>query len=382
MIKYFFNFFFVLFLILPSCRNENKITIEETDNQNLISTGLDSSNLTQINNILDLENVIELKGSDTNPISNTYFIKRVLNVKDRIYILDERFSAILMYDINGNFIGNVGNKGIKKGEFVLIEDVYYDEFNDILLALCNTPNKLIKFSLDGKFLSETYLKFYASDLIVENKNSIYFYVNQNNSPLAQQFNVLRTDSNFNVLDRAFKIPPQNDKAISSTGGLIKGDKNIYFSLPYERNIYEINSNGIKLKYKVDFGKEGNIDDVDFKLSNYYIKKSYPSKKSFFVSDLVGINYLKGGKKVLDIFKDENRIFSSISGNPIDNLFNEGAFYTGNKIFMIFTPKFKIESLIKYKEEINNFFPLLTENFKGRNNSNIASPYLLVFNLRK
>ena len=106
-------------------------------------------------------------------------IVRILITENNIIVAMGRFGvdgSALIFNKDGKFVRSIGSRGQGPGEHNTLENVAFDDKNSRLFILSYSPNKIICYHLDGKFLKESRLNqsgFFYYDIIY-NTNELFF----------------------------------------------------------------------------------------------------------------------------------------------------------------------------------------------------------------
>lgn len=364
-----------------SCKNDNSKVIFNTPVEINLEQG--SKKIININNKIALKKVIPLKLTDSSSISSWLHIKKIFLINNNFYLLDTKFMTISVFNTNGDHLFNIGKLGTKIGQFSNIQDMVYSSTKKSIMVLCNRPNKIIEYNTDGTFIKEHYPTFFSSNFEIESPNRYYFYTNANHTVSSQKMDLLRTDSVLRIKSRLFAPKDGQITSFASYGGLFKStDGHIFFNRPYERDIYQMKNGNAVMRYKVEFGKEENIDSVNFTLiETYRERKSSLTNKLFFTEEYIGLNYQKKGQSRFSLYEPaSNLVYSTdFQGSPV-LLFTQGVFFSDNKLIIMFNPRFKKKIIDKHKSLILSQYPQLAEAISMTSNKN--NSYLLIFDIKK
>lgn len=148
----------------------------------------------KLNNISSY--IADFKYVPLETIPNSLFgnFNRMEIYKDRIYILDGNISqCVFIFDLNGKFIARAGIKGNGPGEIISAAFMTIDVFGDYLLVGDTMQNKVVYFSLDGKFNKEFFFPVSGmADIGVIGKNCVAFAnVEAFNNPLPDNLSECR-----------------------------------------------------------------------------------------------------------------------------------------------------------------------------------------------
>jgi len=299
----------VLSFLFASCNNiqNGHIASSKTTLINLDS-GAKSFSLADA---LASEHVINLQTNDSSLISASTAIGKIIIKEGKIYILDNKFMAVKVFDSVGHYLFSLGKSGLAKGEFLNVQDMTYERSHNSILVLCNRPNKISEFSLDGVLLHETPLQFFASSIAIQPDGSRIFYVNQNESELSEKKNILITDGNNDLKSRMFDFPKKITSSIKFTGGVYTTAGERYFNPPFSSTYYSMSGDTATPVYEVSYGKKTIPKDVSEGWMMKNLKNYGYQVGTFFKNDnYVGFNYVDRALHVA--------FYNTRSGNLIKN----------------------------------------------------------------
>lgn len=362
-----------------SCSNRQMVP----ELEQVVTINLDSGKSNEsISKSIQVTKVLSLRCSDSVSISNSNYIKKIIQIKDKNYIFDSKFMTINVFDTIGNYIGQVGSLGKGYGQFSNVQDIMYGNATNRLIVLCNSPNKIIEFSPDGEVLKETPLSFFASNFTNDDSDSYYFFRNQNFEEDGDRTNLVRTDNKYRIKSDFFQSKDGLETSVSFTGAVFGNETEILYNPPFENTIYKIiKDQGIE-KFKVDFGSSHNI--INFSqdsVPNYLQNKSFITNNLVLVDNLLLFNYVReGSKNVAIVDRDASIIYSSEADDLLDDFFNEGMFYDGNSLVIVMTPAYKANFSDPKKSALEQRFPVIYE--KLYNNENCGFPIIVYFEFKK
>lgn len=93
--------------------------------------------------------IVQLETNDSCIISE---IKRILIVKDNVYILTKDSEIFCFNKSNGRFIRQIGNIGEGPGEFFEAKDIFYNEKENFISVIDPLKNVCLTYSADGKYI--------------------------------------------------------------------------------------------------------------------------------------------------------------------------------------------------------------------------------------
>lgn len=172
--------------------------------------------------------------------------EKVVIDDDFYYILDN--NRVLCYDLNGNFVRHIGERGNGSGEYVNIASFIVS--NDTVLLLDSYKNSLLVFCANGKFLYENKapdgVLSNVKDASIENDGSIFMsnYIFKDQNDLYTRWDILSDE--VSVVANA-KVQTEDSKEFVGTHSFCNYDKNIRYIMPFSNYIVSTNSNPIEIR---------------------------------------------------------------------------------------------------------------------------------------
>ncbi|HXD94590.1 MAG TPA: 6-bladed beta-propeller [Bacteroidia bacterium] len=375
-----FQIYLFVLCILASCRGTKEKRILENNPLviNLSPTSLHSS----VADAIQITKVINLESTDNSTISSDYNIKRIIINAGRLYIMDGKYMSIKVFDGTGKYLYSIGSLGVNPGQFTNLQNIAFYPPHHSLWALCNTPQKITEFSLDGKILKESHIPFFASDLGFETKNKIYFFVNQNQSDASGDKNVLVTDSDLNIQQKFFNLPLKRKSGILFAGGIYTIGDELYYNPPLTRTVYSLKNDSAKAIYKVDFANGNTPDDFGEDSLDFYLANRSLLTQNFIKKDnYVGFSYSTKGDHLLSFFniKTEKLLTTDAKLNQLDRLFNNSVFESDGQLIMLCNPDKFMDILKNNGGIIKQKYPILYEKLILRKAHD--NPTLIFFTLK-
>jgi hypothetical protein len=228
---------------------EKKITIDNID----INTLLNYSD------IFDSVQYVKLETGDDNLIGR---IDKIIATNDKFIILDMSVAKkVFIFDQYGKFINVAGNTGDGPEEYGNHpNDIAYDEYNDELLVLSHDRKKIMKFKLDGTFVKNIKIDYWAASICVADENSCLVYLNNytQEDGKINDYNILIINNDGETVSEL--LPYSKDRTVpfqlTCKTEFCTFQNELLFA-PYFRNmIYTIDLDSAKIRnrYCFDFGK--------------------------------------------------------------------------------------------------------------------------------
>lgn len=211
----------------------------------------------KINNISSCITDFKYVPLETN--SNSLFgnFNRMEIYKNRIYILDGNISqCVFIFDLNGQFIARAGLKGNGPGEIISAAFMAIDVFGDHLVIGDAMQNKVVYFSLDGRFDKEFFFAVSGmADIGVIGTNCLAFAnVEAFNNPLPEDLNecrIITTDTLGNITGGILRQKDIATFCIQRSCFFQAGSK-IYYNPLFTSDIFAITDSSIVKKYICDY----------------------------------------------------------------------------------------------------------------------------------
>jgi hypothetical protein len=314
-------------LLLANCQNDTSPTVRTIEINPTDSTG------TEFSDYFEMEQYIVLETSDSSLMQN---IRKIYIANNKIFILTWGDAQILIFDINGKFIGKINKNGRGPEEYSYAVDFSISSNGDTLCLFDKELAKLIYYSPNGKFFFskslnadlETYLALPDGNIV---GYSHLNYVEPLNDTIYQLWYF---DKNGKILDGCL---PVSKNALGNSIGLASSFNTTssgHFFIPYTQSIiYKIYENPFSITpvFKIDFKDRSmpdNLLDLPRKEMNDAFKKAYVLCGEFIGTKVLLLNiYSADQRKFLvaiyniatgthDLF-DSNTLYDNINELPVN-----------------------------------------------------------------
>lgn len=172
-------------------------------------------------------------------------IDKIKFSNELIYIMDKLSRSIFVFNMDGKFMKKYHHYGRGPGEYINLDDFDITRDGKFIYMLDFSQYKVIKYSIDNKFINEIRLEFGTASFACIDDNLLIFHQGNRINPQNRQYNYdivyLDFDSNkplrgyFPVKDRRMKIA---NYALFSSGEQL-------FYMPYSTaGVYKINKDGL------------------------------------------------------------------------------------------------------------------------------------------
>ncbi len=240
------NIFLGVFLCLffESCISERNDTI--SDSVIVINPFLKED----FEPVIEIKKIVKLESKPDLPLVSPFWTIEFVN--DKFYIADAFRGYFYIFNNDGKFLERVGKLGSGPGEFTTIFDLDFDPFDSVFVVFAHNDRKVLRYNLDGKFVNEFYIDFFAKELIPL-ENGFIFYVDFNSSEINDEKNILLTNTNGKIDHSYLKYIETDRPSIEFSGFLSKNNLGALYATSLEDTIYQITENALYPRYVVDFG---------------------------------------------------------------------------------------------------------------------------------
>ena len=253
------------------------------------SLSIETNNIKQVGKISDLFSISSIIPLETNNKSLINRIDKIKVSKSNIFTFDRRSRKLLLFDIKGTFIRQVGELGEGPGEYIELMDFEIDPNNEIVYLL--DFRKVHQFSFQGDFIKTNTLDFVASKIHMSSNYEFLFYGGRVDHRL------LTTTPDFKLKDKFF--PFSIAYALETIFPFSNFQSNTAFHLPTKDTVYKIvNGKPIAAVY-IDFNGK-NFTSHDF------ARLSESDK-----NDLFGYQKRNGYARLISFLPCQDYIFMSI-----------------------------------------------------------------------
>lgn len=263
-------------------------------------------------------------------------IDKILTFEDRIYILDKIHSrSIVIFDTTGKFISRFNKSGKGPGEYFSMADFEIDEQKRHLVIYDFSWRKIFRYNIETlNFVENGAFDPVITNFAFDSKNNIFCFYrgNKDHKNTKLKYNLILADSALKIKDKFFKYDPNEQSFIDFKFKLFRS-QDILHTRNFDYNIYCISPNGVKTKYRLDFGELSLTDPVPFKDKlakapslgfilqdqNYaYMVENAYENKNFFVC-----TYKIGRKEFRLVYDKNTGNYKVIRGTGVFEVHDDG-----------------------------------------------------------
>lgn len=236
--------FFILIFFLISCRNDS-----ETKPVHLISVDINKSESLDISETANITNIVNLELTDNSIIKE---ISKIYVTDQFILIVDLIKSEIFIFNkYNGEFIRNIGQKGQGPGEYIMFNDVFFEEDSQFIYAHERIKKNMMIYNLSGDLINELPCQYWFRGFC-KNKDGFWVYSCYPEENPEGYALMLLNDS---LTERIEGFLPQRSFFPTVNGPRFIKDTNdiFYFIYPFNNVIYQLRNGEPHPYFQIDFG---------------------------------------------------------------------------------------------------------------------------------
>jgi hypothetical protein len=282
-------------------------------------------------------------------------IDKIRIANDRIYILDKKLKKLVVFDSEGNGIGQVGQRGQGPEEYLQISDFDISSSGNIYFIDGNA-DKLFVYNENFQFVSSKKMPFEADIIHCLPDNKLIFGLSSWNKGENENKRIAVTDIELVTEETYLQFDEYIDNAYWISDYIfVFNEKNIFYNKPIDDFVYQFSQTGTPVKaFWFDFGKK-NVPDEDKKdiEGNKDKYKNYCCLKNFVI---ISDKYLAGTirdelkTKTFVIDRDNRKLYISkeIAAGDISNI---TGYYSNHIISYIYPGKYDNIQTIDFPENV-------------------------------
>lgn len=218
---------------------------------------IDISNLTTLdmNEISTLKSIIPIETTDKCLIGQ---IEKVFVLDSCFIIWDRQSNRVLVFNIDGKYLYDIGKLGQGPKEFTTISYMYVDEDKKNIQIIDNASLKIVTYNSLGKFIDAKPIKHYLYSYYPTNDG--YWGVNGHQNE--KKYDLIFFNIKQNKISTGY-FACKNNLTLLPTNNFTRNevDKQLIYHYSYSDTVYVIDSLCIKPFLFVDFGKDKNTLDI-------------------------------------------------------------------------------------------------------------------------
>lgn len=260
-------------------------------------------------------------------------IAKLIGHRDRLFVFDWWVGkCVQIFDRQGNFIRRIRNMGEGPEKYLELADI--DIVQDTIYLLAH-PRKIMKFDLEGNFISEFNLDFIGRTFHYDSVSSRFFIYGGSRS----DFLVRSVDHSGHTVDSYFPSNPNIfNGAMGDPYNFYKEEDGVYFTKSYLDTLYKFNNRAFEPRIIFDYGKlkmdhekmvkmEKEMDPREF--MDYFRTNSGFSFSPFGFSNtrFLMTRLSNSDKGYVSVFDKKNNTFDLINFYLINDIDDSFDFYS-------------------------------------------------------
>jgi hypothetical protein len=240
-------------------------------------------------------------------------------VHDRIYILDgsRAVQKLLVFNMDGSFVGSAGRRGKGPGEYLQISDFDVSPRGEVcFIDAHGEPDRFFVFDSALNFISVKNLPFEADIMRILPDNRYQFGLSLWNTGENSTWKTAVTNADFETLDKYLLYDEYYDRATWISDYFFEQTENhIIYNKPIDNNVYVFSSDGkLEKVYQFDFGNKNVPDEYKKAIEENWEK--FRSHCCLICSVIVNDRYCVGTlldelqKKMFMIDRNSNDLYIS------------------------------------------------------------------------
>ena len=335
-------FIFLFCSLTFGCNHKNK----KTESKDLdILGGIDFIS-EQPDTLFKFEELIAIRKADGYMLE----ISQLFETPYGYLILDKKNNFLGMFDKTGHFVRQYGSVGGGPDEYQGIQYVFIQ--GESVYVYSGWDSALYKFNMaTGTGMGKLRFPILAHQISPISENELLVYVS--NNPTDTHYNVYKTDYHGNILNVYFPFDPKKSNAVTTLTGFLHGrSESIYFSQPFDHQIYSYipAEDQFKVQYAFDFVSSEMLKDREN--FNFFVQTDFlynPDRKGRLLRELF---YKNNNYILLSIQFDTQVIYA------VQNLKNQEISMFSKKVNSKFLKMLDKPVLLTENDDL--YFPLSPE----------------------
>lgn len=145
--------------IMFGCHNSRENSLSDAKIQEVF-VDIDKAQNIKLSDIIDKHQYVRLQTEKESIIGK---IDKIIIADEKIVVIDKSITqSVFFFNLEGAFLGKIKKIGRGPGEYQVIKDVVYDAENNQLNLYDSKTTNMLKYDMNGRFISQTMLHFMFS----------------------------------------------------------------------------------------------------------------------------------------------------------------------------------------------------------------------------
>ena len=238
----------LLILVVHSCGNIS----ENKDELVSYSISPQSEVKWNLSNVIDSCFYVRLNATDSTLLGNIYRIE----VDDSVIaVLDDMTNSLQLYLMQGTSVSTITKSGMGPGEYVQLSDFTISAKDKSVRVLDAMQNKVIDYSLNGKFIKEKKLPFKAGISCFAKLNDDIYVFDQKlrRNEDEWKYDLLLYSECSNKVDKLRPYSEFSDITLASRKSFNRVNDTLTYFPTYNDTIFSVIDTSLIPRYRLDFG---------------------------------------------------------------------------------------------------------------------------------
>ncbi|GHV27004.1 hypothetical protein FACS1894176_08440 [Bacteroidia bacterium] len=252
----------VILLIAPSCTQDSRNDSEMIVADNTLLINPSEAQKVNYSQVFSKVDYIPIPTDEDFLIGD---VDKLIVTDSHILMMDKYIShSVFIFDKSGTEKIQLSKLGNAPGEYVVMQDIFFDSEKQELVIYCNIRKKLLCYNVNGKFIREESIPFRGWRVKPVGNNYAIFsdYIFNDNAKKSKKYpNIILSSLSENIISSADFFTEDVDTKIvwSSVPDFSETtDKSVSIKPDHGNIVYHITADSIYPAYRLDFGKY-NID---------------------------------------------------------------------------------------------------------------------------
>lgn len=177
-------------------------------------------------------------------------------VNDKIYTINRKGNYLLVFDISGKFITQIGRRGNGPGEYMSLNNLHIDKEKQTITLADSYQDKLYHYNLNNYKYEKGQTTFYFSDCCwLPDGNIAWAFHGGYNTGKRDPHYIKITDSQLNTIKLLYPTNFTPESPMVPGRLFYTFNQKCYLNIPYIPTIYEVTSEKLIPTYQIELGRQ-------------------------------------------------------------------------------------------------------------------------------
>ncbi|MFN3666785.1 MAG: 6-bladed beta-propeller [Sediminibacterium sp.] len=157
--------------------------------------------------------------------------KKILEINDKLIILDKNKKIVVAYDKHGNLLGHVGRKGTGPEEYQSVFDIAVDAKRQAIIIFSSADQAILEFDTSLQFVQKVRINRFSSQMTLLESGNLAFY----GYPEGGAYNIGVYNLKGELIEEHMKFP-EGEYAPVDFSGCLNGN---FYTYPLSSRIFKL-----------------------------------------------------------------------------------------------------------------------------------------------